>query len=388
LAKLHYPQTTGAYGLGLLNMKIHCNRAELYRGVQTIQSALSPRTTLPILLNFLIETEDSKVKLVSTDLQMGVKHYIAAEIEKPGGITVPAKKFSDIIQSLPDDQDVDLSVDAAGRVHLTSGKSKFNIAGAPKAEYPAFPEPAGARAFSMPLPLLDEMVRKTVFAASTDETRHMLNGVFWTASSGVLCLVATDGRRLAVIKKPCLDKGMEFGIIVPNKVLLELVGIMASLGTEAKGGVRVEVTENQIAFQLEKTTIVSRLVEGHFPNYEQVIPSRKDVRVEMDARALMAITKRAALCAVDRGGSVRYTFKSGGLHVSALSQGLEFEDEIAAGYKGSDFAIAFNPQFIVDGLKNMGAEKVVLSFTTPANPAMIEASGDPAYQYVVMPMRA
>src|SRR5258708_3941113 len=146
-------------------MKIHCTKADLHKGVQIIQSALSSRTTLPILLNFLIETENRKVKLISTDLEMGMKHYIPAEIEADGSITIPARKFSDIIQSLQDGHDVDLSVDAGGRVHLKSGRSRFSISGAPKSEYPVLPGFNPENAFSLTSKILQDMLRKTIFAA-------------------------------------------------------------------------------------------------------------------------------------------------------------------------------------------------------------------------------
>src|SRR5438477_99038 len=150
-------------------MKIHCSKEELAYGVQTIQSALSSRTTLPILLNFLMETENLQVKVVSTDLEMGVKHYLAAEVESDGSITIPAKKFSDILHSLPDGKEVELSVDSGGKVQLKCGRSRFGIIGAPKSEYPILPEFNKTNAFEMPAGMLGEMIRKTIFSASSDE---------------------------------------------------------------------------------------------------------------------------------------------------------------------------------------------------------------------------
>lgn len=370
-------------------MKIHCSKADLYKGVQTIQSALSPRTTLPILLNFLMETEKSKLKLMSTDLEMGMKHYIPAEVETDGSITIPARKFHDIIQSLQDGVDVDLTVDAGGRIQLKSGRSRFSIIGAPKSEYPVLPEFQQENAFTIPANVLSDMLRKTIFAASTDETRYVLNGLFWVAAKGNLDMVATDGRRLATIRRKCLPEGREFKVIVPSKILMEVVKILGAQDGKGQGGeeVKIGVTANQIAFQFQFTTLLSRLVEGSFPNYEQVIPSKKSRQVEIETADLLAITKRASLCAADRGGSVRYTLKTGALQVHASSQNLEFDDEIPLDYKGEDFVIAFNPQFVIEGLKNIDSDKVVLSLSTPADPALIESAGDTAYQYVVMPMR-
>ena len=371
-------------------MKIHCSKEDLVQGVQTINSALSARTTLPILLNFLMETENSKVKVVSTDLEMGVKHYIGAEVESDGSITIPAKKFADILHSLPDGHDIELAVDTGGKVQLKCGRSHFSIIGAPKSEYPILPEFNRQSAFEVPAGLIGDMVKKTLFAASSDETRHVLNGVFWSAKKGILELVATDGRRLSIIARKAVPKEKDFQVIVPTKVLSELLRLLGSREKEASDEkLLVGVTENQIAFQLQETTILSRLVGGSFPHYEQVIPKKKDITVSVDTKEILAVTKRAALCAVDRGGSVKYTLGRGTLQVAASSQNLEFNDELAVDYRGDEISIAFNPQFVVDALKHVDAEKVSLGLTTPVNPALIEPVGGPEadYRFVIMPMR-
>lgn len=370
-------------------MKINCTTEELSKGVQTIQSALSARTTLPILLNFLLETEKSKLKLVSTDLQMGVKHYIKAEIENEGSITIPAKKFSDILHTLPTDHDLFLSMEDDNKVTIKCGRSRFLIAGTPKSEYPVLPEFSKSNAFTVAGSKLYDMIKRTIFAASSDETRYVLNGVYWAASGGSLEMVATDGRRLATVKGDVLPKNKEFRVIIPTKILQELLRLINTF-EDTEEPVQVAITDNQVAFQARDTTMLSRLVEGSFPNYEQVIPVKKDIRIGIPTAALLTITKQAALCSQDRGGSVKFALKKGALHVSASSQTLEFDDEVPVEYKGDDFVIAFNPQYVVDGLKAMGTDEVSMGLTTPVNPALIEPSGDgvEGYKYVVMPMRA
>jgi DNA polymerase III subunit beta len=370
-------------------MKIHCSKEDLAQGVQTIQSALSARTTLPILLNFLLETENSKVKVISTDLEMGVKHYMTAEVESDGSITIPAKKFSDILHSLPDGQEVELSVDAGGKVQLRCGRSRFGIVGAPKSEYPILPEFNKQNAFEAPAGVLGEMVKKTIFAASSDETRHVLNGVFWSAKKGNLEMVSTDGRRLAVVAKKAVPKEKDFQVIVPTKILSELLRLFSQ--SEVKAGttdpILIGVTENQIAFQYKDTTLLSRLVGGSFPHYEQVIPTKKDIIVTLDSKELLAVTKRASLCAVDRGGSVKYVLKKGVLQVSASSQNLEFNDEVPTDFSGDEFQVAFNPAFVMDALKHVDTATVSIGLTTPVNPALFEPVGEADYKFVVMPMR-
>ena len=367
-------------------MKINCSTEELSKGVQTIQSALSSRTTLPILLNFLIETEESKLKMISTDLQMGVKHYIKAEIENGGSVTIPAKKFSDILHTLQPGQEVFLSIDEENKVLVKCGRSRFVINGAPKSEYPVLPEFNKKASFEVSAAELAGMIKRTIFAASSDETRYVLNGVLWSGSGGILEMVATDGRRLATAARSIIPKDKDFRAIVPTKILAEIIRLIGAL-SDSEEKIGVSITENQIAFQTSETTMLSRLVEGSFPNYEQVIPSKKDISVELDTKALLTITKQASLCSQDRSGSVKLSFKKGRLHVSAASQTLEFEDEIPIDYKGDDLTIAFNPQFVMEGLKAMETDSVRIGLTTPVNPALIEPMGEEGYKYVVMPMR-
>lgn len=371
-------------------MKINISREELTQGVQTIQSALSNRTTLPILLNFLIETEDNKIKIISTDLEMGVKHYIKAEIENDGSITIPAKKFSDILHSLPEAEDIELTVDVGSKVSLKCGRSCFGIVGSPKSEYPLLPDFNKTNAFELPVGIVADMIKRTLFAASSDETRHVLNGVFWSAMKGVLEMVSTDGRRLAICAGKILPKEKEFMVIVPTKVLTELLRLIGFLeimkGDDEK--MLIAVTDNQITFQLKGTTILSRLVGGSFPNYQQVIPTKREIVFIAETKNLLAVTKRAALCAVDRGGSVKYVLKTGALHVTASSQNNEFNEDLTVEYSGVDFTVAFNPQFVVDALKHVDSEKVAVAMTSPVNPVLFEpVAGEGDYRFVVMPMR-
>ncbi|MBI4050890.1 MAG: hypothetical protein HY400_00125, partial [Elusimicrobia bacterium] len=151
--------------------------------------------------------------------------------------------------------------------------------------------------------------------------------------------------------------------------------------------VLVGISDNQIAFQFKQTTFLSRLIEGNFPNYEQVIPAKRDIQIQIPTQDLLAITRRASLCSIERGGSVKYRLRNGTLHISASSQNLEFEDELEIAYKGQEFQIAFNPIFVLDALKSIETETVTLGFTSPINPAVLEPTGDPDYRYVIMPMR-
>ncbi len=368
-------------------MKINSIRENLLEGIQTIQSALSPRTTLPVLQNFLMETENSKVKITFTDLEMAIKHYINAEVQSSGNITIPAKKFSDILHTLQSEQDILISTDASNKVHINCGKSRFWVIGTPKEEYPVVPDMEKSEVFNIPAVLLAGMIKKIIFSASAEETRYVLNGILWSLNKDGFEMVATDGRRLALAKIKSPDAKKSFRIIIPTKILYEVSRFIGSHELEKNENVTIGVSSNQVGFQIKQTTFISRLVEGSFPNYEQVIPSRKDIQLEVQTGELTAITKRASLCTSDKGGIVKYSFKKGILHISAASQNMEFEDEMETSYDGKDFQIAFNPQFVIDVLKNIDTDRVTFGLTTPVNPAIIEPLGSTGYRYIIMPMR-
>lgn len=281
---------------------------------------------------------------------------------------------------------MDLTVDVGGKVLLKCGRVRFNIIGAPKSEYPVLPEFIKQNAFEMAADDVREMVEKTLFATSTDETRHVLNGVYWTARKGQLDMVATDGRRLAFISKKAIPVDRDFQVIVPAKVLGELERLLNA--AKASGNMLVSVTDNQISFQFQETTLISRLVSGSFPNYQQLFQGKKEVVVTLGTQELLATTRRAALCTLDRGGSVRITLHKGAMQVQSSSQTLEFNDEIAVDYSGPEFKIAFNPQFMADAIKHVDSEKLTISFTTPVLPTLVEPVGGGDYRFVIMPMRA
>jgi DNA polymerase-3 subunit beta len=370
-------------------MKIYCNKDELVEGIQTIQAALSARTTLPILMNFLMETENNKLKLVSTDLEVGVKHYVAARIESEGSVTVPAKKFSEMLHSLPDGKEISLNLDSHGKLSLRCGRSCFLIAGSPKNEYPILPNINQEKIFTVLAQPIIQMISKTLFSTSLNETQHVLSGVFWSAEKGKLEMVATDGRRLAISSCEALTQEQSFQAIIPHKVLSEFLRLAALHGLESDPlkKIRISVTENQIAFEFNQTTILSRLISGSFPNYKQVIPEKTSFFVLADSAEILAVTKRASLCISERGGAIRYSLSPKTLKVLASGPHFEYDDEIPVDYSGVGFEIAFNPLFMVEALKRVDTEQVRLGFTTPSHPIRIEPEKSGEYFFIIMPMR-
>ena len=368
-------------------MKINSNRETLIKGIQTIQAGVSSKTgTIPILQNFLMETEDKGLKVVFTDLEMAIKHHIPVDIKGEGSITVPIKKFMEIVQNLGEDSEVNISVDENSRISILSGKSRFKLGGAPKNDYPVIPDIDESNSFKVPARLLADMINSTIFSASTEDDRHFLNGLLWKYEKDLFSLVATDGRRLAVASTKKVKAKKEFKVIVPSKILGELARFIKG-GAKDADEVTVGLSSNQIGFKIGKTVFISRLVEGNFPAYEQIIPKSHELEVSLNADKLMAVTKRAAICSNERSGAVKYTFKPGALVVNSASQSMDFEDELEVGYKGKEFQISFNPKFLMDILKAAGEAEVEAEFTSPATPALFRIKGREDLIYIVMPLR-
>ncbi len=369
-------------------MKINITKSTLLEGIQIISSGVSARTTLPILHNFLLETQQGKLKLVRTDMEMATVHFVPAEIEEEGSITVPLKEFSDIIKNLADDKEIHLQSDENNKFHIKSGKSKFWVMGTPKAEYPSIPEIERTGSIALDPILLQQMVEKTAFSASTQETRYILNGLLWNNSAKSFEVVATDGGRLALATQPALPGSQEFKIIIPTKILSEVCRFISIAKPEKDDKIEVNVASNQVSFIMKETTFISRLIEGNFPNYQQVIPTKTTIKFESFVKDLLASTRRAALCAGEFGSIVKYKVANNILTVSSNSQTMDFTDELPVEYTGEAFEANFKPQYIIDVLKNIKTDKVSFSFVNASQPVLIEPVEETKFKYVIMPMRA
>ncbi|MBI4657098.1 MAG: DNA polymerase III subunit beta [Elusimicrobia bacterium] len=369
-------------------MKINSNRENLLKGIQRIQSGVSSRLgTIPILQNFLMETEDSGLKVVFTDLEMAVKHYINVDIKSDGSITVPIKKFAEILHVLNEEEEISVSVDDSNKVYINSGKTKFKLIGSPKSEYPVIPDMDETNLFRIPAEILLDIILKTIFSAATEDDRHFLNGLLWIYEKNKLSIVATDGRRLALISNNEIKAKKDFKVIIPSKVLNEVGRFIEAMNSPKSEDVLIGISTNQIGFKTGKTMFISRLIEGNFPAYEQIVPKNRETSIEINTEKLLATTKRAAICSNERGGAVKYTFKKGVLIVSSSSQNMDFEDELDIDFKGKDFQVSFNPRFLIDILRNIGIPKVALDFTVPSSPVVIRPPEKENLLYIVMPLR-
>lgn len=367
-------------------VEVHCLKDDLLKGVQLVQNAISTRSTLPVLSNILVETNGGNVRLSSTDLEVGIRCFVKADIQSAGNTTVPAKTLSEFLRTLDEGKEISFKSDDNQKIEIRSGRDRCVLMGLPKDDYPVLPEFTQEKSISVPQPLFRDMLRKTAFSVSTDETRYILNGVNFLLDNGKLILVSTDGRRLALVRREVADKTSKANAVIPSKAVNELLHILAT--DDRTSEVQIAFTDNQVTFRHKSTILLSRLIDGHFPNFEQVIPKSKEITLSFNVKALLAATQRAAVGTMDRGGSVRFSLSPQKLQISAAAQGrVEVEAEMDVEYGGGPFTIAFNPQYLIDGLRVLEGQDILLDLTTPLNPGVIRPVGDDGYIYVVMPMQ-
>lgn len=365
-------------------MKIVCNKAELSKAIGLAQSALSNKSTLPVLGNLLFEATDNAVVITGTDLEIGLKVKATVEVIQPGAVTIPAKKLSDIVRECPD-SDIEITVNDGTKIEFKCGKYKSHIMGINAEDFPNLPAQKKDKSVQVEDKVLLRMIKKTAFSVSNEETRYVLNGALFQVEGTKARMVSTDGHRLSYIEKE-LSKSMDnISAVVPTKALAELVKILDG-GDEQ---VTVYFTDNHLFVEKNSTMLVSRLIDGQFPNYEQVIPKKGDLIFKASREELTQATKRVALMASDRANSIRFSLKEGSLSIHSNTPDVgEAEEEMDVEYSGADIAIAFNARYVVDALKAVETEKVEFRLSTPLSPGLIvPVEENPDSKYVVMPMR-
>ncbi len=371
-------------------MKVVLTRSDLLKGINTVQNAVATKNTMPILANVLLEARDKKLEFVATDLDMGIRCSVPAEVVEKGSITINAKKLSDIVRELPE-ASVDFEIDDNHKMILVCQKSNFKIHGLPKDDFPILPEVKKDKVLKVNGSLLQDMIRKTIFAVSTDETRYVLNGVYFQVENEKIKMVATDGHRLAFIQKKIEGKSDEnYSVIIPTKTLNELSKVISDVGKGKENEINVEViaTDNQIKFNVNEVEIVSRLIDGQFPNYDQVIPKEADKKIEASTSELSAATRRVAVLTSEKSNSIRYQAREGKISISSKTPDMgEAQEEMEVAYKGDEISIAYNSRYVLDVLKNISTATVLLELTQPLSPGVIRPKGDADYLCVIMPMR-
>jgi len=362
-------------------MKFSATKEKLLEGLQQVQNVVSTRTTLPILSNVLLQAKEGAVHLTTTDLDVGVRGSFEANVDKVGATTLPARRLFTIIRELPSSE-IAIEVDGKNAASIRSGQSFFKILGLPEEEFPPLPKFENAKVVTMRQKDLHDGLRKTAYAISTDETRYVLNGVLFSFKENKLTLVATDGRRLAMLDIELeFPRSHETEIIVPTKAVTELQRLLKD-----DGEVKISVGSGQIAFDLNNTLLVSKLIEGNYPNYKQVIPSEAKERVTLERETFLNSLRRVSLLASDKSNSIKLNFSKNNIEITANTPEVgEARESLPVAYKGRDFAIAFNPEFLMAPLRNLTEDEVFFDLIDEMSPGVLKIQTP--FLYVLRPMR-
>ncbi len=362
-------------------MKFTLQKDKFLEGLQVVQNVVSTRTTLPILSNVLLQAADGRLRLMTTDLEVGVQGSIEAQVDRAGGTTLPARKLFTIVRELPASEVV-VDVDGKNTASIRSGQSHFKIMGLSEDEFPPLPTFDHSKDFTIRQKDLRDGLKKTAYAISTDETRFVLNGILCSFKENKLTLVATDGRRLALVDIELeFPRSQETEVIVPAKVVNELLRL---LGDE--GDAKISIGENQIAFDLNGTILVSKLIEGNYPNYRQVIPAETRERIPLEREIFLQAVHRVSLLASEKSNSVKLVFGKNNIDIMANTPEVgEAKESLAVNYKGKEFSIAFNPEFLMAPLRNLTTDEVYLDLIDEMSPGVLKINTP--FLYVLMPMR-
>lgn len=362
-------------------MKISIQRAELEKALSKVQNAVSHKMTLPILANFLLEAENDQIKLTATDLELGMSAKAKAKVQEPGSITIPAKKFVDMVREFPESE-IHITNKKNHIISIECEKSCFKLMGLAPDEFPKFPKLDEKNTIVTEQFLIKTLLRLTSFSMSSDETRFVLNGILLHINGKTMEMVATDGRRLAYARKILKESsGFEKSVILPKKTVLEL-----SKGLKDEGDIHIVIGDNQILFTFDDLVVLSRLIEGEFPNYEQVIPNESKEKVKVNRDQFLFATKRANLLTSQESQSVKMEFFKDKVILSKSSpEWGDMREEVEIVNEGKDLTIGFNSQYLLDVLKQLPDQEVAIELTAADKPGIIRAVDQ--YTYVVLPMQ-
>ena len=372
-------------------MKLSCLQENLNRGLAIVQRAVATRSTLPITGNILLSAEQSRLKLAATNLEMAISCWIGAKVEEEGSITIPARLLTEFVASLPPEK-VDISLAPATKtLSLKCARFEARISGIDAADFPPIPTVDSDVATRIESEVLRQAIKQVVFAAAVEESRPVLTGVDATFEGKQLTLAAADGFRLAVYKLPLQSAvSTTAEVIIPARTLAEVERLATD---DEPVEIMVNTNKSQVLFKMKSAELVSQLVQGTFPKYQQLIPQSFTTKVTVDVAQFLRATKTAAIFARDGSGIVRLIIGAapegtpGKLTISARSEEIgDDTGEIDAATAGPDAKIAFNGKYLTDALSVLKESQVALEVTTPSSPGVLRPVGSDKYVHVVMPM--
>jgi len=365
-------------------VKFTCSKRLFHEALQSVSRAIASRSTLPILSHVMIEVRDGQLKLVTTDLEIGMTCVLPLDGGEAGTVTVPERILQDVVGNLTEGE-LTISSDERNLLTVSSGKSKYTIHGLSAEEFPVLPQVPADTLLSVPGPVLRDLVRKTLLAASTDESRVILTGCLLTWDGQMATMVATDTHRLAVKRTPVTGQFIQpVSVIIPARALQELLRLLGG----SEDPVDVHIGESQILFALGKVRLVSRLIEGQFPAFERVIPAEISKHMVANRQQLYEAVRRASIVARAESNKIILRGSDTTLTIEAETGEVgKAHEEIPISLDGDLVEIAFNAEYLQDVLAVLDTETVEIGLTGPLNPGLVKADGEADYQYVVMPMQ-
>ena len=366
-------------------MELVVGKNALLRELQLFQGIVERKNTIPILANVLMEAKGNEVRMLATDLEVALRSRCDATVAKGGALTLPAKKLYEIVKALPE-TDVRIEEDKNG-VKVAADRFDSRMQTLPREDFPTLPDASGTARATLPSAALRQMIAKTQFAITGEDTRYFLNGAKFVLNPESLVLVATDGHRLALVEvKHSIDVAQDVGVILPKKTLLELGKLLA----ESDADVVFESGENHLFFKLGDRMLISRMIDGQFPAYERVIPKGNDKHIEFDRERLTSAVRRVALLSNERSRAVKFEIDKGKVEVTSSSSEFgEAREQLPVDYAGAAMTISFNAQYVLDFLNVAETDLVSLSLKDEVSQAVMKPVGAEGYDYtyVIMPMR-
>ncbi|GAB5468885.1 MAG: DNA polymerase III subunit beta [Rhodospirillales bacterium] len=371
-------------------MKLTIDRAVLLKALAHVQSVVERRNTIPILSNVLLDAGPAGLAMTATDMDLTIVETTPAEIATEGAVTAPAHTLYDIVRKLPEGADVSLTADGEQQqLVLTAGRSRFALSTLPRDDFPASSAGDLPHSFTLQVEALKNLIDRTRFAISTEETRYYLNGIYLHDTSvdsvALLRAVATDGHRLARFEIPLPEGGEAMpGIIVPRKAVTELRKLLE----EAEGTVEVALSETRIRFTVEGTLLTSKLIDGTFPDYERVIPSGNDRMMDVDCKSFRASVDRVSTISSEKSRAVKLELTDAQLRLSANAPDAgSAQEELEVDYAGPAMDIGFNSRYLMEVAQQISGDLMSFALADSASPAVVQDPQDPAALYVLMPMR-
>jgi len=371
-------------------MKLKIKKEEILKGLQRIQGIVEKKNTMPILSNMLLTADENGLEIIATDLEIGLRGRYTAEVDKGGAVTVSAKKMYEIVRELPA-EDIQISVEGnTNWVKIASGHSQFKLVGLPKDDYPALPDVEEEGMIVIEGDTLRDMIKKTLYAVGENDARYVLNGLYvhMTQTKGGLSIrmVGTDGHRLSMVDRVVDAKHKEESIIIPKKTMMELRRLLEEDSSDVE--LRLGFSKNHALFKRDGLVMVSKLIDGNYPNYLQVVPTKSTKKVIVPKEELARAVKRVSILSKEKTNAVKVQLEKGLLVLSTNNPDVgEANEELTVDYKNEGIVIGFNSRYLIDALSAIDRETISLEFNDALSPCLIMEEGDEHYKCVVMPMR-